>query len=138
MAVYARIDDGVVAEMLTGDYVVQDGQLGIMAHQRITQPGKVAVERTVGTDDDGAPIVETVEQDTIVEVEGLAFSPLFHPDLVWLDVSNVSGIAEGWRHDGKDFTPPPPPPPPPKPEVTKADLLAQLAALQAQVEALPS
>ncbi len=42
---------------------------------------------------------------------------LFHPDLVWVNVDNVIGIAEGWTADQvggswkfKPYTPPPPTP----------------------------
>ena len=43
----------------------------------------------------------------------------------------------GWGYDGQNFTEPAPPPAPePAPAPTKEQLLAQLQALQAQIQAL--
>lgn len=45
--------------------------------------------------------------------------------------------APGWLYDGQTFTAAPPPPAPePAPAPTKEQLLAQLQALQAQINAL--
>lgn len=44
----------------------------------------------------------------------------------------------GWSFDGTNWTAPPPPPSVPEPSSpTKEELLAQLQALQAQINALP-
>ena len=59
---------------------------------------------------------------------------LFAPALVWVDVTGVPGVVEGWRYDGSDFTPPPPVPAPPAPSL--GDLEAQLQTLAAQIAAL--
>jgi hypothetical protein len=60
---------------------------------------------------------------------------MFHPALVWVDVSSQANIAEGWQFDGTNFTPPPAPPPA-APAPTIAGLQAQLAALSAQLATL--
>jgi hypothetical protein len=66
----------------------------------------------------------------------------FHPDIVaasvLLTTSQAKSVQEGWTYDGEGFAAPPPaeaPPPPPEP--TKAELMAQLQALMARIEALP-
>jgi hypothetical protein len=84
MKVYARIQDGLVAELLT-----TDGEI----------------------------------------------TSLFHPALVWVDVSSRASIAAGWHFDGANFTPPPAPPPvAPAPSI--AELQTQLAAISAQLATL--
>jgi hypothetical protein len=60
---------------------------------------------------------------------------MFHPTLVWVDVSLQSNIAEGWHFDGMTFTPPPATPPA-APVPTIAELQAQLATLSAQLATL--
>lgn len=50
-----------------------------------------------------------IENDTVVELfktDGNIVE-MFHPDMVWVDVSSVVGISEGWRKVGSDFAPPP-------------------------------
>jgi hypothetical protein len=42
---------------------------------------------------------------------------MFHPDLVWMEVTGTSGVAIGWVVSGSTVIPPPPPPPPTKPEL---------------------
>jgi len=59
---------------------------------------------------------------------------LFVPALVWVDVTEVPGVVQGWLYDGSAFTAPPPVPAPPPPSL--ADLQAQLQALAAQIAAL--
>ena len=64
---------------------------------------------------------------------------MFHPALVWVDVSSQANVAEGWQFDGTNFTPPPVPPPAPPPAgpaPTIAGLQAQLAVLSAQLATL--
>ena len=59
---------------------------------------------------------------------------LFNPALVWVDVSNVTGIAPGWRQSANGFSPPPTPPAPTPP--TLVELQTQLDAISAQITAL--
>jgi hypothetical protein len=60
---------------------------------------------------------------------------MFHPNLIWIDVSSVTGIAEGWSYDGLAFIPPLVPKiVPPGPSISA--MQAQLAALTAQLSAL--
>ena len=61
---------------------------------------------------------------------------MFHPTLVWVDVSPQANIAEGWQFDGTNFAPPPAAPSPAAPAPTIASLQAQLAALSAQLATL--
>jgi len=61
-------------------------------------------------------------------------SSLFAPALVWVDVTGISGVAQGCLYDGSAFTAPPPVAAPPAPSL--ADLQAQLQALAAQIAAL--
>ena len=65
---------------------------------------------------------------------GSDVSKMFHPELSWIEVTSVAGLAEGWTHDGNTFMPPSPVPPPPPP--TLAQLEAQLSDLGAQIAAL--
>jgi hypothetical protein len=61
---------------------------------------------------------------------------MFHPTLVWVDVSSEnSTIAEGWRYDGSVFSPPPLAQPVTSPTLID-DIHKQLIALAAQVEAI--
>jgi hypothetical protein len=60
---------------------------------------------------------------------------MFHPAIVWIDVSSEPGVSDGWRFDGKTFTPPPPSPSTAA-LPTIADLQARLVAIGAQLEAL--
>lgn len=82
---------------------------------------------------DGGVVMELFSTD-------LDITELFHPELVWIDVTDVSPAPqERWLYDGSTFAEPPPPPePPPAPEPTKAELLAQVEALLGKVNALPS
>lgn len=50
-----------------------------------------------------------IESDTVVELfktDG-DISEMFHPDMVWVDVTAVAGIAERWKKSGSVFAPPP-------------------------------
>ena len=60
---------------------------------------------------------------------------LFHPALVWIDASTVSGIAEGWCFEAGKFFPPAPPSATAT-SVSLTDLQSQLAELAARVAAL--
>jgi hypothetical protein len=59
---------------------------------------------------------------------------LFAPALLWVDVTDLPGVVQGWLYDGSVFTAPPPVSAPPAPSL--ADLQAQLQALAAQIAAL--
>jgi len=86
MKTYARIEDGVVAELLT----------------------------TAGD-----------------------IAEMFHPELTWLDVTAVAGIAEGWTLAGTTFSRPQTS----APEAaipSLADLQARMAALSTELQALAS
>jgi hypothetical protein len=61
-------------------------------------------------------------------------SLLFAPALVWVDVTDIKGVTQGWRYDGSVFTAPPPVSAQPAPSL--AELQAQLQALAAQIAAL--
>jgi hypothetical protein len=60
---------------------------------------------------------------------------MFHPSLVWVDVSSNAAIREGWHFDGKEFSGPPQPSEPASGS-TLADLQAQLVLLEAKFAAL--
>lgn len=53
-----------------------------------------------------------IEADIVCELLKADQLPDFHPDLEWVDVSKVKGIAEGWTRSGDRFsdtrTPAPP------------------------------
>jgi len=60
---------------------------------------------------------------------------MFHPALIWIDVTSQPDIRYGWQFDGGNFSPPvvlPSAPPLP----TISDLQAQITALSAQLAAL--
>lgn len=60
---------------------------------------------------------------------------MFHPSLVWQDVTAVAGITVGWRYDaGQWFAPEPASAPTAAPSLT--DLQSRLAALSAQIAAM--
>lgn len=62
-------------------------------------------------------------------------SPEFAASQGWIAVPD--GVGIGWSYDGQTFiVPPPPAEPTPAPVPTKEQLLAQLQALQAQINAL--
>jgi hypothetical protein len=55
-----------------------------------------------------------------------------------MTASQAKTVQEGWFYDGEAFAAPPPPAPPsPPPEPTKAELMAELQALMARIQALP-
>jgi hypothetical protein len=55
-------------------------------------------------------------------------STMFHAALIWVDVSSVSGIAEGWTYDGSIFSKPV------VPEIIRPAL--SIASIRAQLEVL--
>lgn len=65
----------------------------------------------------------------------------YHPDVistcVLLKGAQVQNVTEGYTYDGSSFTAPVAPEAPAVVEPTKAELLAQIAALMTKVEALP-
>lgn len=76
-------------------------------------------------------------QDGIVAelvTTGHAIETLFHPDLVWLDVSGEPAVATGWRCDGRTVSRPPAEAaaaaPAPDPAAELADIRAGVEALQ--------
>ena len=82
-------------------------------------------------------IFARVQNSMVVELlrKDAAIATLFHPGLVWVDVSQQPMVKEGWTYDGTRFTAPaltPPDPPPP----TLGDIQAQIDVLRAQVAAL--
>ena len=75
-----------------------------------------------------AHVIENGVVVNTIEVDSLDFMP-------GLVEATEGGI--GWLHDGQTFTyPTPPVATEPAPSPTKEDLLAQLAALSAQIQAL--
>ena len=83
-------------------------------------------QRTYARIQDGA-VAELFETDQPI-------AALFNPALIWVDVTDVAGIAEGWRYDGSSFALPPPFSAPSAPSPT--DLQAQLQTLASQIAAL--
>ena len=65
---------------------------------------------------------------------------LFHPDMIWLDVSDEPAVATGWLSDGRAVSRPPAPEtvltPTIDPLAELADIRFTLATLQARVAAL--
>jgi hypothetical protein len=47
-----------------------------------------------------------VEQDSVTELFATDgdIAALFHRDMRWIDVTEVTGIACGWRYDGMHFS----------------------------------
>jgi len=46
-----------------------------------------------------------IQHGRVVELltTSLDISTMFHPSLVWVDASSVTGLAEGWTYDGSAF-----------------------------------
>lgn len=66
---------------------------------------------------------------------GSDVTQMFHPSLIWIDVSADTPIKEGWRFDGKGFSPPHEPTEPAS-ALTVGELQAQLASIEAKLAAL--
>lgn len=77
-----------------------------------------------------------VQDGVVVELlsTDLDITDRFNPGLIWIDVSDVSGIAPGWQQSTNGLSPPPAPSPPPRPSL--AELQAQLTTISAQLAAL--
>jgi hypothetical protein len=66
---------------------------------------------------------------------GADVGTLYHPSLVWMDVSSVQGVALGWHYDGARWSAPEAvPAASPIPSI--ADLQSHLALLGGQIAAL--
>lgn len=78
-----------------------------------------------------------VQDGSVAELlkTGSDITQLFHPSLVWIDVSADPQIQEGWRFDGKKFSPPQEPAGQASTS-TIAELQAQLASIEAKLAAL--
>jgi hypothetical protein len=62
---------------------------------------------------------------------------VFYPEYAAQFVEVPDEVRSGWTFDGTNFAPPPEPTPIPAPAApTKEQLLAQLQAIQAQIQAL--
>ncbi len=74
-----------------------------------------------------------IDGDTVAEIFKTAadVGKLFHPSLIWQDVTDHPEVCVGWKHDGASFSPPTAVDTPAAPSL--ADLQAQLLALQAQI-----
>ena len=70
----------------------------------------------------------------LLETDG-DITSMFSPALIWVDISSLFNVAEGWRYDGTSFEAPSAPPPA-APAPTIAELQAQIAALGVQIAAL--
>lgn len=89
------------------------------------------------------PLYALLQNNTVVAIfephfPDLPISQQISPDLNPVDVSSLSAPpALGSTYDGKTFTAPPAPPTPPAPATpTVAELQAQIAALQQQLNAI--
>jgi hypothetical protein len=60
---------------------------------------------------------------------------MFNPALIWVEVTSLSNVAEGWHLNGTNFAPSVVAPPT-TPVPTLAELKAKLAAIGAQLAAL--
>lgn len=79
-----------------------------------------------------------IQDGRVVELSNAPtdISTMFHPALVWVDVSSENGnIAEGWAYDGSVFSPPSPSQPVMLPTLID-DIHKQLIALTVRVEAI--
>jgi hypothetical protein len=62
---------------------------------------------------------------------------VFYPHYASLFVEVPDEVRSGWFYDGTTFSPPPEPEPSPEPAApTKEELMAELAALTAKIQAL--
>ena len=63
-------------------------------------------------------------------------STLFAPALIWVDISSLPQVIEGWTYNGTQFAPPAPVAAPRTGPPSLGELQAQLAALSAQIASL--
>ena len=88
-----------------------------------------------------ARIQDGVVAEIIEITDGPTLEERYHPDIVaqcvTLKGAQVQNVTPGYTYDGSSFTAPVAPEAPAVAEPTKAELLAQIAALMAKVEALP-
>lgn len=51
-----------------------------------------------------------IENGVVVELLATDgdITKMFHPAMIWVDVSSIAGITEGWLRSGAGFEPPPP------------------------------
>lgn len=101
----------------------------------LTHPALVGALMTEGSNEMTYAIVRDGIIVNIIAWDGAA--PYVTPEGCELHaVEGAAGV--GWLYDGVTFTNPTPPPPEPvaPPVPTKEELLAQLAALQAQIVAM--
>lgn len=77
-----------------------------------------------------------IENDAVVELlttDG-EITEMFHPDLVWVDVSDISSISEGWKKSGSTFYPSAEPAPP---NLSQEEIIAQYErALDAHLDSV--
>jgi hypothetical protein len=66
----------------------------------------------------------------------MAISDLFHPSLLWVDITDINGIKVGWGFDGFHFQPVDLPQPTASTAVSIADLQHRMAELSAQIATL--
>lgn len=78
-----------------------------------------------------------IQDGVVVELLRTAsdITQMFHPSLLWVDVSSNADIREGWQFDGKEFSGPPEAAEPAS-GPTIAELQAQLVLLEAKFATL--
>lgn len=78
-----------------------------------------------------------IQDGTVAELlrTDMPIAALFHPGLTWVDVSDQPGVAEGWSFNGTRFEKPIIPATPAG-LPTMAQVLADLASLNAEIAAL--
>ncbi len=78
-----------------------------------------------------------LESNVVVELfeTNVPIGTLFHPGLHWIDVTDVSGIEAGWRHDGVGFAQPAPTVLQPSPP-SLSELAEEIAGLKSRFIAL--
>ena len=78
-----------------------------------------------------------LESNVVVELfkTNVLIGNLFHPDVRWIDVTDISGIRPGWRHDGVGFAPAAPTVLQPSPP-SLSELAGEIAELKSQFIAL--
>jgi len=82
-----------------------------------------------------------IQDGRVAELLTTAANPgsLYHPSLLWVDVSGMSSVAVGWNYDGSRFSARQPQPQPQQATATKPtieDLQSHLSLISAQIAAL--